>query len=96
MTKSTIERNNQQITDFKELYLRDRIDNIHNQELLLNKIEAVLVQTTRHNGRMTKIETKQEECPARESYKKGKPLQYTVQIITIVIAGLAFFYSVII
>lgn len=63
--KPTAATINQEVKDFKETYKGDI------QEIKAT-LHEILTQAKHTNGRVTKVETMQIECPARDSFKQGK------------------------
>lgn len=75
MTQPNINAVGQEIKDFKETYKNDISD-------IKNKLKDIYVQTKKTNGRVTKLETIQENCP----YIKGKISQHIITFIMMIIA----------
>ena len=80
--KPTTATINQELKDFKETYKTDILE----IKETLNDIHS---QTKKTNGRVTKIETKQEGCPARNAFKvenRNASNSNFIAIITVIIS----------
>lgn len=63
--KPTTETIHQEVKDFKETYKNDISD-------IKVALSQILEQAKKTNGRVTRQEVLQEECPARAAFKQGK------------------------
>jgi len=76
MTRPTTATVYQEVKDFKETYHGDIQD-------IKKTLNDVATQTRKTNGRVTKLETLQENCPAREAFKTQNKIGKSNNLIAI-------------
>ena len=77
---------NQELKDFKVQYKEDIVE-------VKGTLKEILDQAKKTNGRVTTLETRQNDCPAREHFIKGKTSYHIYNVITLIIAGIALFFA---